>query len=91
MDLNMSFNMWVRTYWDPPLPSYSHEEKMTLEVVFSVHKLHHYILMLVTNSNHVSFILSQWVINGKCSHWSIILQELDLEYFTSKSKKSLSI
>jgi len=55
----------------PPV-NYSHEEKLYLDVVFSVQKLHHYILIptttVVTNSNSTTFFLSRQIINGKCAH-----------------------
>jgi hypothetical protein len=43
------------------------------------------------NYNHMSFLLSQWVINGKYACWIIILQDFDLEFVTPKKKKSLSL
>ena len=76
----------------PPV-SYSHEEKLSLAVVFSIQKLHHYILMcstkVVIDSNPMAFLLSHRILNGKYACWFVILQEFDLEFVTPKSKKGL--
>lgn len=78
----------------PPV-SYSHEEKLALVVMFSVQKLRHYIVMhstkVMTNSNPMAFLLSRQIINWKYTHWIVILQEFDLEFFTPKSKKGLAL
>jgi hypothetical protein len=76
----------------PPL-KYKHEEKLALAVVLAVQKLRHYILLrttkVVIDSNPMQYLLSRRQVNGKFSHWIIILQEYDLEFSTPKSKKAL--
>jgi hypothetical protein len=78
-----------------PSLSYTHDDKLALEVVFFVQNLHHYILMRkskeVLNSNPMSFIFIRWVINGKYACWIIILQEFNSEFVTPKRKKSLPL
>jgi hypothetical protein len=34
-------------------------------------------------------VLTRWVINGNISRWIVILQELDLDFLSAKSKKYL--
>jgi hypothetical protein len=46
---------------------------------------------LIYPTTPMSFLLSQRVINGKYSHWIMILQEFDLEFVTPKSNKSLPL
>jgi hypothetical protein len=76
----------------PPL-KYKHEEKLSLAVVLTVQKLHHYILLrttrVVTDSNPMQYLLSHWQVNGNFAQWIVILQEYDLEFSTTKSKKAL--
>ena len=40
-------------------------------------------------SNPFQFVLSRRVIGGKYNRWIVILQEFDLEFMSTKSKKSL--
>ena len=76
-----------------PSLSYNYDEKLTLVVIFSVQKLSQYILTrktkVVTNSTPMLYLLSRWIINGKFTHWIVILQEFDLEFATPKSNKAL--
>ena len=78
-----------------PSVSYSHEENLALDVVFSVQKLHHYILMhstkVVTNSNPMAFLLSRHILSGKYTRWVVILQEFNLEFVTPKINKGLAL
>jgi hypothetical protein len=66
-----------------------------LEVVHVVQRLRHYILMwktiVVYDANPMKHILSRHIIGGRYSKWNVILQEFDLEYVSSKSKKSLAL
>lgn len=68
---------------------------MDLSIVFSIQKLHRYILMcttkVVTNSKPIDFLLSQSIINRKYDRWIIIHQEFYFEYVTPKSKKGLTL
>jgi hypothetical protein len=41
------------------------------------------------NSTPMLYLLSQWIINGKFTHWIFILQDFDLEFATPKSNKAL--
>jgi hypothetical protein len=39
--------------------------------------------------NPFQYMLTRWVIGGKISRWIVILQEFDLDFVSTKSKKSL--
>ena len=60
----------------PPL-QYKHEEKLTLAVILTVQKLHHYILLCTTkviaDSNPMQYLLSRRQVNNKFSQWIVIL------------------
>ena len=72
---------------------YSCVEKLALETVTPVQKFHHYILLRTTivmaDQNFMYYIRTHQVLVGKYSHWIVILQEFDLEFTKSTSKKSL--
>jgi len=72
---------------------YSPIEKLALEVVHVVQRLRHYILLsktfVLATVNPFQFVLSRQVIGGKYNRWIVILQEFDLEFLSTKSKKSL--
>jgi hypothetical protein len=72
---------------------YSHMEKLALEVVIVVQIFHHYIFLrktsIIADSNPMYHILTRQVLGGKYSRWIIILQEFNLEFAKSKSKKYL--
>ena len=68
-------------------------EKLALAMVITVQKFHHYILLCTTtvymNSNPMYYVLTRQVLGGKYSRWIVILQEFELEFAKSTSKKSL--
>ena len=72
---------------------YSHAENLSLAMVITVHKFHHYLLLrkttLYVDSNPMYYILTRQVIGGKYSCCIVILQEFELEFSKSNSKKSL--
>ena len=72
---------------------YSHVEKLALATVIAVQKFHHYILLCTTtvyaDSNPMYYALTRHVLVGKYSCWIVILQEFELEFAKSISKKSL--
>eukprot|EP00253_Pinus_taeda_P015848 PITA_15848 len=72
---------------------YSPVEKLSLAEVHVVQRLHHYILLrktfVLAAINPFQFFLSRRVIGGKYKRWIVILQEFDLEFLSSKSKKSM--
>jgi hypothetical protein len=72
---------------------YSHVEKLALAAVIIVQRFCHYILLrtttVITDSNPMYHILTHQVLGGKYSKWIVILQEFNLEFAKSKSKKSL--
>ena len=72
---------------------YSQVEKLALAAVYVVHRLRHYILlrttMIVADVNPFQYVLSRWIVGGKFNKWIVILQEFDLDFQSSKSKKSL--
>ena len=72
---------------------YSHVEKLALATVHAVQRLRHYILLhqtlVVSHVNPFQFILTRRMIGGKYNKWIIISQEFDLEFISTKSKKSL--
>ena len=61
--------------------------------VHVVQILRHYILLLqtlvVAHVNPFQFILTRRMIGGKYNKWIVILQEFDLKFVSTKSKKSL--
>ena len=68
-------------------------EKLAPAIVIVVQKFHHYIFLHITtvyaDSNPIYYVLTCQVLGGKYSHWIVILQEFDLEFTKSTSKKSL--
>eukprot|EP00253_Pinus_taeda_P029816 PITA_29816 len=78
---------------NPTELKYSHVEKLALATVQAVQRFRHYILLrkttLLSNCNPMTYILTKQLLGGKYSKWIVILQEFDLEFEKSKSKKSL--
>jgi hypothetical protein len=76
-----------------PELNYTHVEKLALEAVHVVQRFRHYILLCKTTViaivNPFQYVLTRWVIGGKISRWIVILQEFDLDFVSTKSKKSL--
>ena len=72
---------------------YSHVEKLALATVHVVQWLRHYILLrqtlVVAHVNPFQFVLTQRMIGGNYNKWIVILQEFDLEFVSTKSKKFL--
>lgn len=72
---------------------YSYVEKLALAGVQAVQRFRHYILLrkkkIVSDCNPMTYILSRQLMGEKYSKWIVILQEFDLEFIKSKSKKSL--
>jgi hypothetical protein len=72
---------------------YLHVEKMALAVVQVVQCFCHYILLcrttVISNCNPMQHILIRQLLGGKYSKWIVILQEFDLEFECTNSKKSL--
>ncbi len=72
---------------------YSLVEKLALVAIHDVQWLHHYILLCKTfvlaAVNPFQFVLSKRVIGGKYKQWIVILQEVNLEFLSTKSKQSL--
>jgi len=61
--------------------------------VFVVQRIHHYILLkkttIITDVNPFKYVLTRCVIGDKYNKWVVILQELNLEFQSTKSKKYL--
>ena len=72
---------------------YSCVEKVALAMLIAVQKIHHYIFLhttiVLSYKNPMYYILTRQVLGGKYSQWIFILQEFDLEFSKSTSKKSL--
>ena len=72
---------------------YSHVEKLALATVHAVQRLKHYILirhtLVVAHVNPFQFIIIRRMIGGEYNKWIVILQEFDLEFISTKSKKLL--
>jgi hypothetical protein len=72
---------------------YSHVEKIALDSIHTVQRLHHYILVckntVVSDVNPFQYVLTKHIIGGKYNKWIVILQEFDLDFASAKSKKSL--
>jgi hypothetical protein len=73
--------------------NYTHLEKLALAEVHAVQRFRHYVLfhktIVVAVVNPFQYMLTRWVIDGKISRWMVILQEFDLDFVSTKSKKSL--
>jgi hypothetical protein len=76
-----------------PQLKYSHVEKLALDVVHAVQRLQHYIFLcrttVVADVNLFQYIPTRRIIGGKHNKWIVILQEFDLDFDSTKSKKSL--
>ena len=72
---------------------YSHVEKLALATVYDVQRLRHYILLrttiVVEDVNPFQYVLYRHIGGGKFNKWIVILQEFDLYFQFTKSKKSL--
>eukprot|EP00253_Pinus_taeda_P035913 PITA_35913 len=72
---------------------YSYVEKLALAAVQAIQRFRHYILFrkttILSDCNPMIYILSRQLLGGKYSKWIAILQEFDLEFKKSKSKKAL--
>ena len=72
---------------------YAHVEKLALAMLKVVQFLSHYIILrttkIMSDTNPMFYILSRQTLGGKYSKWIVILQEFDLEFITTKAKKSL--
>eukprot|EP00253_Pinus_taeda_P009010 PITA_09010 len=72
---------------------YSYVEKLALLAVQAIQRFRHYILFrkttILSNCNPMTYILSRQLLGGKYSKWIAILQEFDMEFVKSKSKKAL--
>ena len=72
---------------------YSHVEKLALEAVQAIQCFRHYIILrkttMISDCNPMMYILTKQFLGAKYSKWIVILQEFDLEFEKSKSKKSL--
>ena len=72
---------------------YSYVEKLALAAVQAIQRFRHYVLFrkttILSDCNPMTYILLQQLLGGKYSKWIAILQEFDLEFVNSKSKKSL--
>lgn len=64
-----------------------------MAAVQAVQRFRHYILLrkttVISDCNPMIYILTKQLLGGKYSKWIVILQEFDLEFEKSKSKKSL--
>ena len=71
---------------------YLHVEKLALEVVQVFQRFRHYILLhrttIIFDCNPMHHILTCQFLGGKYFKWIVILQEFDLEFECTKSKKS---
>jgi len=78
---------------NPTELKYSQVEKLALAAVQAVQRFRHYILLckttVISDCNPMIYILTKQLLGGKYSKWIVILQEFDLEFEKSKSKKSL--
>ena len=70
---------------------YSPIEKMCLALLFSIHKLRHYMqahtIHLVVKVDPVKYILSRPVISGRLVKWSVAFQEFEIAYVQQKAIK----
>ena len=81
---------WILT---PTKIKYLHVERLALVVVQDIQRFQHYILShkttVISHCNPMQHILTRQFLGGKYSKWIVILQEFDLEFERTKSKKSL--
>ena len=75
-----------------PKLKYSHVEKLSLASIHAIQRLQHYILLwktnVVVNVNPFQYVLTRCIIGGKYNKWIFILQEFDLDFTSTKSKKN---
>ena len=68
-------------------------EKLSIVIVHAAQQLRHYLVLrktiVVASLNPFQYILSHHLIGGKFSKWIVILQEFDMEFISTKSKKCL--
>lgn len=83
---------YLRKSLSSPKIHYSHVENLALAFFIVVQRFFHYILLhktiVIADSNPMYHVLTRQVLEGKYSHWIVILQEFELEFSKSKSKKS---
>jgi hypothetical protein len=76
-----------------PELNYSHIEKLALAAVHVVQRFRHYVMfrktIVIAVMNPFQYMLTRRVIGRKISRWIVILQEFDLDFVSTKSKKSL--
>jgi hypothetical protein len=76
-----------------PELKYSHVEKLALETFHVVRRLRHYILLrkttIVVTVNSFQYVLTRRIVGTKFNKWILVLQEFDLDFSSTKSKKSL--
>ena len=64
-----------------------------MAAIQAIQHFRHYILLrkttMISDCNPMIYILTKQLLGGKYSKWIVILQEFDLEFEKSKSKKSL--
>jgi hypothetical protein len=75
-----------------PELNYSHIKKLTLAAVHAIQWFYHYVMFCKTTvisiMNPFQYMLTRQVIGGKISIWIVVLQEFDLDFISTKSKKS---
>jgi hypothetical protein len=73
--------------------NYSHLEKLALAAVHAVQWFRHYVMFckntIIAVVNPFQYMLTWRVIDRKISRWMVILQEFDLDFISTKSKKSV--
>ena len=78
---------------NPTELKYLHSEKLALAAIQVVQRFHHYILLrkttVISDCNPMIYILTKQLLWGKYYKWIVILQEFELDFEKSKSKKSL--
>jgi hypothetical protein len=76
-----------------PEIKYLHVEKMALAAFHVVQWLQHYIMLrrttVASTINSFQYILTRKIIGGKYNKWIVLLQEFDLDFASTKSKKYL--
>ena len=72
---------------------YAHVEKLALAIFHASQMRQHYMVLhktyVVTCMNPFQYILTRRMIGGKLAKWIVILQEFDMEFRSTKVKKSL--
>ena len=76
-----------------PELNYSHIEKLALAAFHAIQRFCHYVLFrkttIIAVMNPFQYMLTRRVIGIKISRWIVILQEFDLDFVSTNSKKSL--